>query len=191
MSDPVAVVITPPVTATAVTAAAATPSYSVALTGAPATAGVSVTPAATVAAVTAAAATASYSMVATGTVGPAGPQGPAGSGTGGTISVLATEDLVAFVAVTANGKRADSTNTLQIGKVAGISAAAILTGFRGSVTTGGPIVNASWSWTINDSIFLNGTALSTVAPSTGYLQPIGIATAADTISVEVQTPIRL
>lgn len=109
----------------------------------------------------------------------------------GVISVLATENLAAYVAVTAGGKRADSTNPAHISKVVGISNAATLTGFRGDVISGGAIVNPAWAWNTNDTIFLNGTALSTVPPSTGYIQPIGIATAADTISVEIQTPILL
>jgi hypothetical protein len=55
----------------------------------------------------------------------------------------------------------------------------------------GDITNPGWAWTSGDIIFLNGTSLSTVAPSSGFVQRIGIAKTSQTIVVGLGDPVLL
>lgn len=104
----------------------------------------------------------------------------------------ATADIAAFLPVTSTGRGADSSNTAHISKVIGINVASVLNGFIGyAVGSGGTIKNAGWSWTVGDKIFLNGTTLSTTAPSTGFSQQIGTAVASDTIAVKLSPAVLL
>jgi len=129
-----------------------------------------------------------------GRTGPKGDTGPSGAdGASGSSSflLLATENIGAFVAVTSNGKVANSATTAHAGKVAGVSLAAITSGFTGSVQSVGEVENPSWTWTAGDVIYINGTSLSTTAPSTGFSQRIGTAKSATKIVVELGEPILL
>jgi len=101
------------------------------------------------------------------------------------VSFNATEDIAAFVAVTSTGKLADSGTIAYKNKVIGITKEAVLTGFVGKAVGFGQITNPGWAWTVGDKIFLNGTSLSTTAPSTGFIQIIGTATGATVIDVKI------
>jgi hypothetical protein len=106
------------------------------------------------------------------------------------ISYIATDNIAAYDPVTSNGKLANSNTIAQRGKIIGIANVATLIGFSGTVIGSGTITNPLWSWAIGDIIFLNGTSLSTTPPTTGYLQIIGTATAADTIDIKLPIAIR-
>lgn len=110
---------------------------------------------------------------------------PAGS------TVLAAVNLAAFDPVTINGNHADSTLLAPYGRVYGIITAATNTGFIGTVVIAGELTNPGWSWSPNDKIFLNGTALSTTAPTTGFAQKIAVAKTATTIVIELGPPVLL
>lgn len=114
-----------------------------------------------------------------------------GSGGSSTISFLAAADIDAYLLVTSTGVRASSATSAHRGKVIGITTAAVVSGFMGTVTGFGTITNALWAWTIGDKIYLNGTSLSTTAPSSGFIQYVGTATASDTIDVNLGEPILL
>lgn len=108
-----------------------------------------------------------------------------------TASINIAVDIPAFTLVTANGEIADSSNIFHFGHVVGLSTVAVLSGFTDTVVAEGEVTNGSWSWTNNDKIFLNGTSLSTISPSTGFSQFIAIAKNNNTIYVRLQQPILL
>jgi len=134
-----------------------------------------------------------------GTIGPIGPpgedgaQGPEGpSGTtNATVNIVATEDIPEFVAVTTSGKTADSGEFAHLGKVVGVAIAAIANGFSGSVQMLGELVNPAWTWTSGDSIFVNGSGLSSIAPSTGWSKKMGTAKNATTIIIDMEDTVLL
>ena len=107
------------------------------------------------------------------------------------VIVIATENIAAFKVATIKGKNADSANLLHMGNIAGVMLGAVATGFAGQAVAEGTIKNSAWTWTIGDVLFLNGTALSTVAPVTGFRVVIGYAVTADTIYVDISECIRL
>lgn len=110
---------------------------------------------------------------------------PAGS------HVLAAVNLAAFDPVTINGNKADSTLLSPYGRVFGIVTTAVSTGFIGTVIIAGEITNGGWSWSPNDKIFLNGTALSTTPPTSGFAQKVAVAKTATTIVIELGPPVLL
>lgn len=111
--------------------------------------------------------------------------------TGTEVSYVAQENVDSFDVVTSTGFKANSNTISHRSKIIGIAKATTLIGFSGVVVNQGKITNPSWAWTIGNRIFLNGTSLSTIAPSTGFLQSIGTATGADTIDVNIHPSILL
>lgn len=107
------------------------------------------------------------------------------------VPFIATQNLVAFNPVTSNGQLADSSNLTHRNRVIGITPTLVNNGFSGQVKAFGAIINGGWSWTIGDKIYLNGTSLSTVAPSLGFIQIIGTAVGTDTIDVKISQSILL
>jgi hypothetical protein len=105
--------------------------------------------------------------------------------------IAASEDIPAFAPVNIRGEVADSTQNADFGKVVGVAAAAIATGFVGSVITFGTLTNSAWSWTAGSTIFLNGTTLSQTPVAVGFSQAIGVAKSSDTIFVSLSDPILL
>lgn len=101
------------------------------------------------------------------------------------IDFTATTTISVFDPVTSLGTIADSTIVAQRNKVIGINTYAVGSGFIGQAVGFGKIVNNLWSWTIGDKIFLNGTSLSTTAPTVGFIQIIGTATASNVIDVKL------
>jgi hypothetical protein len=119
-------------------------------------------------------------------------QSTAAGGSGSsTIPFLATGTCPEYLPVTSTGVSANSSTIAHRGKVIGINNATVTSGFMGEAVGYGTITNSGWSWTIGDKIFLNGTALSTTAPSSGFIQFIGTAVASDTIDVQLGEPILL
>lgn len=107
------------------------------------------------------------------------------------VAFLANESISANIVVTSTGVQANSATIAHRGKIIGISTASVSSGFMGSAKGFGEWVNATWSWTIGDKIYLNGTSLSTTAPSSGFIQFIGTATASDTININLGPAILL
>src|SRR6185295_4112857 len=126
-----------------------------------------------------------------GEKGDKGDKGDAGSGGSVEVDVVATEDIDQYDVVTGDGHRATSNTIAYRNKLIGVAKNDIANGFSGEVQTGGKITNSGWNWVAGDRIYLNGFALSTTAPSTGYCVQIGIAAAADTINIEIQPSILL
>jgi predicted RecA/RadA family phage recombinase len=107
------------------------------------------------------------------------------------ISVVASEDLDAFVAVTSGAELADSTNVAHWGRVIGLTLGAIAADSSGAIAKEGRVENPAWSWSTGDVLYLNGTSLSTTAPSTGFSQVIGVALNATTVVIKLGVPILL
>lgn len=114
-----------------------------------------------------------------------------GEGVPSTSTLVASENIPAFAAVTSQGKQASSNLTAQIGKIIGISIQPIPQGFSGLVQTIGDLTNPLWSWTPGDMLFLNGSTISKIPPNTGFLQILGTAKSSKTIMVELGPPILL
>lgn len=110
---------------------------------------------------------------------------------GAKFPIVATEDIPSFLAVTSTGKMANSANSAHYGKVVGLNTESVLSGFVSQVQESGEIINPLWSWTPGDIIFINGTNLSTSAPSTGWSQNIGIAKSATAIVIALSDPVLL
>lgn len=127
-----------------------------------------------------------------GPIGPPGPAGPAGAAGATTLTLLATEDIAAYKVVTSTGKNADSSNLAHIGRVVGISKAQFLNGFTGPVAQSGELTNVGWTWSgPGVLLYLNGTAISETAPSTGFVQKVGVAVNGNKMIVELGDAIML
>lgn len=107
------------------------------------------------------------------------------------VTVIATENIAAFQVATIKGKNADSADTLHMGNIAGVMLGAVASGFAGQAVAEGQIKNSAWTWNTGDVLFLNGEALSKVAPVTGFRVVIGYAVTTDTIYVDISECIRL
>jgi hypothetical protein len=110
---------------------------------------------------------------------------------GAKFPIVATEDIPAFLPVTSTGKMANSANNAHRGKVVGLNTESVMSGFVAQVQESGEIVNPLWSWTNGDLIFINGTNLSTSAPTTGWSQSIGVAKGPTSIVIALTDPVLL
>jgi hypothetical protein len=113
------------------------------------------------------------------------------SGIGIKQTITVTENISQGNVVNSDGSKADSSVVGKRNKAIGIANAAISSGFSGVVITEGAITYGSWGWTAGDIIFLNGTSLSTTAPSSGFIQIIGKAISATTIEVKISQATRI
>lgn len=105
--------------------------------------------------------------------------------------IVMDEDGPEFSIVTVDGKIADSNNIAAVGRVAGVSMAAFLTGFPSDIVFHGLIDNPLWNWNEGDVLFLNGTSLSTTQPSSGFSQIIGTAKSPTKVLINLEEPILL
>ena len=106
---------------------------------------------------------------------------------GNSVSTIITvsENISAGNVVNNDGSKANSATTGKRNKAIGVAGAAIASGFSGTVTTDGILQYGGWAWVAGDILYLNGTALSTISPGTGFSQRIGVAIASDKIDVEI------
>ena len=107
------------------------------------------------------------------------------------LPLIATEDIPAFRVATDTGKNADSSNIFHKNIIIGLTVADIVSGFSGTVVKTGQIHNPLWSWTKGDIIFLNGTTLSIIPPSTGIRVIIGQALSSTDIDINISESILL
>lgn len=119
--------------------------------------------------------------------GPMGPQGPGGANVEQII--VAKEFIPAFSVVTDTGYIADSANVAHRNIIFGVSIADIKAGFAGIVVELGRVVNPAWNWQPGDILYLNGTNISIVCPSTGFRVILGQAQGQMTIKVEISESI--
>lgn len=112
-----------------------------------------------------------------------------------TCEVLAAEDLPAFQPVTAAGVKGNSTTLAHAGHVIGITAAAIASGFVGTVIMAGEVSNEDWTWAAtNLPLYLNGNDLSTIPPDAdgaGFAQQLAVTRNNTIIYLELREPVTL
>ena len=110
-------------------------------------------------------------------------------------SLVAGVDLLAQKAVAINtiGKAVYADNTLsQASLVLGITTEAVSAEASVNIQTGGRMYNAAWSLTPGDLVYVGtGGAVTATKPTSGYLKKLGIATATNTIMIELGTSITL
>lgn len=107
------------------------------------------------------------------------------------VDILAAENISKYHVVTSDGFIANSNVDSHKNKVLGIATQDIPNGFNGKVLLFGDLDNPLWGWTVNKQVFLNGTAISDIAPSTGFILPIGKIRYATRILVNPKTSIKL
>ena len=100
-------------------------------------------------------------------------------------TVTVSESIAQGEVVNSDGSKANSATVAKRNKAVGIANAAIANGFSGAVITDGIITFGSWAWVAGDIIYLNGTALSTTSPTTGFTQKIGVALSATIIELKI------
>ena len=100
--------------------------------------------------------------------------------------ILLQEDCIKGDPITTMGFVVDSNNPVRdFARVAGIALADGLSGTRVQVQTDGSVKNSTWSWTRGQDIFVNGTVLSMVPPTSGFAAVMGNASASDTIVMNI------
>jgi hypothetical protein len=107
------------------------------------------------------------------------------------VPVTAIDTIVKYNLVTTDGLNADSSNVSHFGKLLGLALVNIAPTFVGRVQVYGLLINALWSWSVGDNIFLNGTILSNTPPTTGFLVQIGYADTPTKIIITMENRILL
>lgn len=100
--------------------------------------------------------------------------------------IEASTNVPAFAPILSTGIVADSNNITHRHKVVGISISAAMATFNISVQFGGMVINPAWAWTAGQKIYINGSSLNNVAPSTGWSMSVGKALSATKILVNLQ-----
>jgi hypothetical protein len=132
-------------------------------------------------------------------VGPAGPLGPAGpvgpAGDGSTFTKIADINLSGHRAVKAvSGDRVSlvsSANPADIGLAIAITTGAASADAVANLRAYGEITEPSWSWTPGPVFLGVNGVLTQTAPTTGYVQQIGVALSSTKLMVNIRPPIRL
>ncbi len=104
--------------------------------------------------------------------------------------VVFTDDVPAYYVVTSTGVAASSNDVTHIGRVVGIITENAQAGKSQIVIVSGMIINPTWSFIPGSPVYLNGNTLSNTAPSSGFVQRIGVATSANTLIVQLGPSIR-
>jgi hypothetical protein len=107
------------------------------------------------------------------------------------VETILSENINAYSLVTIDGYKANSNNLSHADKILGIMEQTNTTGNYEMVTTMGEVTNTSWSFPILSKVFLNGTNLSTVPPTTGFVKCIGTTKDSNTIVLDQETSIIL
>lgn len=87
---------------------------------------------------------------------------------------------------------ADHLDPTHSGSVLGIAEEAIPTGFPVSIVLAGEITNAGWNFNVGDPCYLSvGGLVTQTIPTSGFLLKVGVATALDTLVIDLKMPIHL
>jgi len=135
-------------------------------------------------------------IVAEGSQGPQGIQGPTGPTGGTALQYPAGEALGGHRMVVLNDAGAavyaDHTNLTHANKVLGMTTGAASMGAIATIQTGGEHTEPSWSWTLNQPIYLNTTGLLTqVTPTTGFSLILGFPITTTSAFFAMREPIIL
>ena len=131
-------------------------------------------------------------VITAGLVGPQGPQGIAGPAGGATIEMTAGEDLGGNRAVVSSSglaMYADSAIAAHQNRVIGITSNAVTAGSVVNVVMSGQLFGL-FGLTPDMPIYLsNSGTLTQTVPATGFIQQLGTAITADSMSVNIYTGI--
>lgn len=106
-----------------------------------------------------------------------------------TVSVVATENISAFLPVVSTGAVADASILAHRLKFIGLALTNINNGFSGNVQPSGEIENNSWSWAPGSKIYIGVKVLTTTPPTIAesvFSQCIGLATSATKILLNAE-----
>lgn len=136
-----------------------------------------------------------FVVITRGIPGPAGPPGPPGSGGAQYIELPAGEAIGGHrVVYGRDGEvfHASSDDTESASAVIGISLGAAAVGTTAQILVAGLVAESSWNWLPSKPIFLglNGV-LTQTPPAAGVSLVIGVPTASNSMSINVQMPITL
>jgi len=123
-----------------------------------------------------------------------GPRGPAGDAVA-SVDKIAAQALggnrVVKIAPAGEVDYASSASPGDGALVLGVTTGAAVMGASIEVQTGGEMVELSWTWTLGPVFLgLNGL-LTQTAPTSGFIQQIGIALSATVLLIDVQQPLTL
>lgn len=126
-------------------------------------------------------------LVETGTQGPPGP--PGNSNVSYTAGVALGGHRAVVLDASENAIYADHTNLAHADKVIGITTGAVTAGDAASIQTEAEITEPSWSWTLDQPIFLGATGLLTqTPPSSGFLLVMGFPISATKMFLAIGEP---
>lgn len=87
---------------------------------------------------------------------------------------------------------ADSSNQTHFNKVIGFADKTYSENDNIIPITDGEIINSAWNLTVGSTYFLgSGGDITKIAPSTGFIQQVGIAKNITTLIIKIGTPIKL
>jgi len=130
-----------------------------------------------------------------GPQGRRGEPGQPGAAGGETTSATAGENLSGYMAVVYDGSgnvlRASCNNALHANKVVGITLGAALASSTATIKSANIIEESTWTWTVDQPIFLglNGLITQTVPVGALFTQVLGVAIAPTRIIVNIQPAI--
>lgn len=130
------------------------------------------------------------------TSGPQGPAGPPGPPGGATVTKVAGETLGGHRMVVLDGAGdayyADSTDLTHVDRVLGMTSGAASLGGSVGIQILGEIIEVSWSWTLNQPIFLSTSGqLTQTAPTTGFSLVVGFPITSTSMVLSIQRAVIL
>ena len=91
-----------------------------------------------------------------------------------------------------NAVYADNTDSTHTNKVLGITTGAATNGQSVMIQSHGEMVEPSWTWTLNQPVFLSTNGLLTqTPPTTGFSQIVGFPTSATSLFINIREPLTL
>lgn len=98
---------------------------------------------------------------------------------------------VVVTTVSGSAVHANATDLSHISGVIGITLGAAAVGYPVNIAVEGQVINEpSWSWPVRAAIYFTSLGvLTTVPPTTGFIQRVAVATASTSVMVQIQSPI--
>lgn len=137
------------------------------------------------------------SIARVGPQGSKGTPGDPGLSSSSSLEAIANSNISGHKAVMYDSagqvQVADSTILSNMNRVIGITTGAVVTGATATIQGSGSIDHAGWSFTPNAPVFLglSGTLTQSLPPGTLFVLPIGVATSATRLSINIQSAIQL
>lgn len=119
-----------------------------------------------------------------------GPAGPAGVSGDGYVVLIAGSALGGHRAVIDNVTYADHSNSLHAGKVIGITTGSSTTGNPVTIQSGGKL-NGFTGLSLGPVYLSTNGTLTQTAPTSGFIQQLGVAVSATEIMIQIHMPIML